>query len=293
MTDSRELTARLGGTWYQRYGTAPCPVCQPEHRGDQNALSLRNGDDDRLLLHCKKSGCGFRDILAAAGVAPGDYTPPDPANVVQRQAAAQAVAAKKERQALICWREAQPIRGTIAESYLRGRGINCSLPESLRFHPECWHGPSSRRLPAMVALVDGGERFAIHRTYLRSDGTGKAEVAPAKLMLSTTSGGAVHVAGGAGPLVVAEGIETALSLACGLLNGPAVIWAALATSGLRALHLPNIPARLTIATDGDTPGRAAGHDLAQRATALGWTVCTLPAPQGRDWNDVLMMRGTV
>jgi DNA primase len=90
---------------------------------------------------------------------------------------------------------------------------------------------------------------------------------------------------------VAEGIETALSLASGLLHRPATIWAALSTSGMRALRLPSNSGRLTIATDGDGAGRAAGHDLAERAHGLGWQVSLLPAPDGRDWNDILTMKG--
>ena len=51
--------------------------------------------------------------------------------------------------------------------------------------------------------------------------------------------------------------------------------------------------RLTVATDGDEAGRAAGHALAERAAALGWAVSLLPAPDGRDWNDILAMKGAV
>lgn len=291
MSDARDLTAALGGTWHRSYGTAPCPVCQPERRTDQCALTLADGSDGRLLAHCKKGGCSFADILSAAGIGGRDYAPPDPATLAQRETERRAEAEKREGQALAVWREAQPIGGTIAETYLRGRGITCDLPESLRFHPEAWHGATAQRLPAMVARVDGAERFAVHRTYLAPDGWGKAQVDPAKAMLGTCAGGAVRLSDGAGPIVAAEGIETALSLASGLLRGPATIWAALSTSGIRALHLPTVPHRLTIATDGDEPGQAAGHDLATRAAALGWQVSLLPAPQERDWNDILCMKG--
>jgi len=131
----------------------------------------------------------------------------------------------------------------------------------------------------------------VHRTYL-APGGGKAEVQPNKLMLGRVSGGAVRLTSAQGPLVVApRGIETALSLACGLLRKPATIWAALSTSGMRGLHLPKDPHRLTIAPDGDAPGREAAHALAERASALGWEVSLLPAPDGRDWNDILTMKG--
>ncbi len=292
MTDARTLSTALGGRWLGRYGTAPCPVCQTERRKGQNALTLSDGADGRLLLHCHKSACAFADIAAAAGLRTGSYSPPDPETAAKREREARAGAEKRARQAERCWTESLPITVTPAERYLRGRGITCTLPATLRFHPGCWHGPSAKRFPAMVALIEGADDFAIHRTFIRPDGTGKAGLDGGdKLMLGCTRGGAVRLTQAQGPLVVAEGIETALALASGLLGRPATIWAALSTSGMRALRLPPSPGRLTIATDGDAPGRAAGNDLAERAHALGWAVSLLSAPDGRDWCDILAMKG--
>lgn len=288
--DARTLTMTLKGRWHRHYGTAPCPVCQPEQRPGQTALTLADGDTG-LLAHCKKSACGFRDILGAAHVAPGTWTPPDPATRAQRDADRRAEEQRRARQAFQVWKEAQPIQGTPAETYLRGRGLTCELPAILRYKADCWHGATASRHPAMIALIDGGPDFAVHRTYLRSDGSGKADIDPPKAMLGAVSGGAVRLTDGTGPLVVAEGIETALSLASGLLPTPATIWAALSTSGLRGLILPVETGRLTIAPDGDAAGRSAAYALAERAHAAGWTVSTLPAPNGRDWNDILTMKG--
>ena len=53
MTEARDLTRALGGTWYGHFGTAPCPVCQPEARADQNALTISDGNRT-LLAHCKR-----------------------------------------------------------------------------------------------------------------------------------------------------------------------------------------------------------------------------------------------
>ncbi len=290
MTDARSLTLDLGGRWYRRYGAAPCPVCQPERRKGQNALTLKDGRNGRLLLHCKKSGCDFRAILAAAGISGADYMAPAPETLARGEAEHRAEIEKRARQARTLWNEAEPIPGTLAETYLRGRGITCDLPDRLRYQMACWH-PSAKRLPAMVAMVEGGEGFAVHRTYLAADGKGKAKVDPAKAMLGAVTGGAVRLTCGRGPLVVAEGIETALSLASSLLRGPATVWAALSTSGMIGLALPREPGRLTIASDGDAPGRDAAHELAERAHALGWQVSLLPAPDGRDWNDILQQQG--
>ena len=285
--DAQILTAALKGRWHGRYGTACCPA-----HGDRTpSLSLSNAPDGRLLLRCH-TGCTFLAILDAlrglwlaegTGRAPGF----DPAQLAQREAEERREAEKKARQARTIWQESRSIEGTPAALYLRGRGIACPLPDTLRYHPAAWH-PSAQRLPAMVALVEGAERFALHRTYLRPDGSGKAAIEPAKAMLGCVKGGAVRLTHDAGPLVVCEGIETGLSLASGLLRTPATIWAALSTSGMQKLDLPPFPSCLTVATDGDPAGREAGHALATRADALGWTVSLLPAPEGRDWNDIIM-----
>lgn len=287
MTDARTLTLSLGGRWHGRYGAAPCPVCQPERRRDQTALTLADGRAS-LLLHCKRLGCDFRDIATAAGITPGAFAPPDPEAVARREAERRAKLEWKAGQARRLWAEALPITGTAAEAYLRrARGITCDLPKTLRFHPACWHGATARRYPALVALVEGGEGFAVHRTYLRPDGVGKAPIEPDKAMLGATAGGAVRLAHGPGWLVAGEGIESTLSLLSGLLDGPATAWATLSTSGMRALDLPPQPGRLTVACDGDEPGRAAAFALAERAHALGWTAGTLDPGDGLDWNDIL------
>lgn len=293
MTEAQRITSALPkGKWHGRYGLACCPA-----HGDRNpSLSLSDGPSGRLLAHCK-AGCDFLSILDALrglGLIDGRGTVPqtDPAELARYEAEQRREAEKRERQAQSIWADAQSISGTIVETYLREvRGITSPLPDSLRFHRTCWHGATAQRLPAMIARIEGAERFAVHRTYLRPDGTAKADIAPAKAMLGNTAGGAVRLSAGAGPLVVAEGIETALSLASGLLRGPASIWAALSTSGMAGLRLPPAPHRLTIATDGDEAGRSAGNKLAERAAALGWAVSILPAPDGRDWNDILTMKG--
>jgi hypothetical protein len=242
-----------------------------------------------LLAHCKKAGCRFEDILAAAGLRSGDTRAPDAATLARREAEARAEARRKAEQARRLWAEAQPIEGTPAARYLReARGIRFErLPRTLRYHPAAWHGPTARRWPALVAAVQGAGLPAVHRTFLRPDGSGKADIEPAKAMLGGTAGGAVRLMDGPGALVVAEGIETALAAWCLRGDATARAWAALSTSGLRALRLPPQPGRLCIAADGDAPGTAAAQALAERAHGLGWQVTIAAPPAGRDWADVL------
>ena len=291
MTDAREVTINLGGKWHHKYGAAPCPVCQSGRHKAQNALTIADGRNGGLVLDCKKSACAFLDILAAAGVTSGSYKSPDPETLAKREAEQLKEAKKRAAQAKAIWSEALPIDGTLAETYLRGRGITCALPKSLRFHPQCWHGATAKRYPAMVAAVQGNRLAAVHRTYLQADGSGKADIEPAKMMLGATAGAAVRLTEAQVALVVSEGVETALSLSSGLLSAPAAVWAALSASGMRGLSLPPQAGQLTIASDGDAAGREAASALAARADALGWQVTLLPAPEGLDWNDVLMMNG--
>ena len=110
----------------------------------------------------------------------------------------------------------------------------------------------------------------------------------AKMMLGLCAGGAARLSGGSGPLVVAEGIETGLSLLSGLQDASPRVWAALSTSGMSGLILPRQPGELVLAPDGDAPGCEAANKLAGRAYAAGWRVRTMRCPDGRDWNDLLI-----
>ncbi len=233
--DAEAVTWALGGCWHGAYGTACCPA----HDDRTPSLSLKDGRDGRLLAYCH-AGCDWRDVrdaLRGLGHLPGRGEAPaplDPALRAAREREEREEAERRAAQALRCWRGTRPLAGTPAEAYPRGRGIAGPLPPTLRFHPTCWHGPTARRHPALVARVEGAERFAVHRTYLMRDGhkidrRDAARRDDAKMMLGATLGGAVRLAEGEaprrpqgpgsshgpGPLVVAEGIEAALSVAMG------------------------------------------------------------------------------
>ncbi len=286
--DAQTLTRQLGGTWHGGAGQAPCPVCQPERRRDQNALSLKDGENGALLLYCFKSGCSFEELALTLSL------PFKKAAInieAQRQVKAPDTRTKEKNlgTARAMWQRAQPIEGSKAEAYLRARGITCPMPKTLRFVPDLYHAPSGKWCCAMLGNVEptGG----VHRTFFTKQGQRLAS--NAKMMLGPCAGGAVRLSGSAGPLVVCEGIETGLALLSGLLSGPHEVWAALSASGFSPLHLPPEPRKLIIATDSDDSGAGemAGNALATRANALGWRVNLLPAPKGKDWADVLALKG--
>jgi Toprim domain len=286
MTNAEKLILKLGGEWRGDCGNAPCPKCQPERRPDQRALSLCEGGG-RVIVYCHKSGCDFRDICDLAENHLGGSF----GNEFSHRAARPEKPASKHgqiRKAQALLKQSVPIVGSLGEIYLRHeRCITCSLENTpLQFLSNAYHGPSKRSVCAMIAPVQpvGG----LHRTFLELDG--RRVEKDAKMMLGPCSGGAVRLSDDDGPLVVCEGIETGLSLMSGLLRGPASVWAALSTNGMKALRLPDNAGHLKIAADGDEPGRKASHTLAARAETLGWRVSILPAPEGRDWNDVLRGR---
>ena len=242
-----------------------------------------------MLLHCF-TGCNFDDIVAALrdrGIVEGTGRtfPPNPAEAARREAAERADREKRIAQARATLAETLPIKGTLAEAYLRRRAIAGPLPPSLRFHPRAWHA-SAKRLPAMVAAVVDlrGDVVACHRTYLAEPGI-KALIDPPRAMLGPVGGAAVRLSDGTGPLVIAEGIETALSLRDGLAHLDPRAWAALSAAGVAALELPRPAGELVIAPDPDPAGRKAAETLARRAWAAGWHVKVLEPPAAGDWND--------
>lgn len=183
------------------------------------------------------------------------------------------------------WDETIPSGGTLVETYLRSRGITLPVPPCLRFHPELRHGHGSSS-PAMVAARQALEpgAFAIHRTWLRRDGRGKASFEDAKRMLGSAKGAAIRLAPVAETLAVGEGIETSLSF-MQLAGLPA--WAAGSAPALAVLQLPPEVRAVVVAADGDMAGWNAARDAAKRWKAEGRKVQIAHPPHGRDFNDVL------
>ena len=103
-------------------------------------------------------------------------------------------------------------------------------------------------------------------------------------MLGPCRGGAVRLADPTDVLMIGEGIETCLA-AIMATGHPA--WAALSTSGLRALDLPKDVRDVIVLADGDKAGEAAAQDCALRWKRQGRRVRIARPPQGKDFNDML------
>ena len=142
-------------------------------------------------------------------------------------------------------------------------------------------------MPAMIAGVQSPDRkiVAIHRTYLRLDGRGKAGVSTQKMALGPIGAGGVRL-GPAGPVLgVAEGLETGLS-AAQLFGLP--IWCSLSASRLDRLYLPPEAQEVHVFADNGTAGHEAAERAAEAYQAQGRRVVVrFPPEQFGDWNDAL------
>lgn len=188
------------------------------------------------------------------------------------------------------WMAAQPIQGTVAETYLRWRGLHLPLPDSLRF-TSLRHGSTGRDYPCLVALVTGveGQPIGIQRTYLADNGEGKADVSPVKMSLGQVAGGAIRLAPPAAELVVAEGLEDALTLQQEI--GRAA-WAAAGASMLAAMRFPDLVQRVAIGGDNDDAGTEAAEKAAQAFASRGLEARTFyPLPGFKDFSDELQGKG--
>ena len=188
-----------------------------------------------------------------------------------------------------------PVAGTLADTYLRSRGLtHGGTMSALRFHPKCWHRDEGQTRsiprPALIAAVtDGaGALQGVHRTWLSSNGQDKAAVDTPRRAMGHLLGNAVRIAPADQTLVLGEGIETMLSVREAAPSLP--VWAALSSSHLGAVLLPAGLQRLYIAIDRDPAGQRAAERLTARATEVGIAVRVLE-PRLGDFNDDLRAHG--
>jgi hypothetical protein len=187
------------------------------------------------------------------------------------------------------------LAGSLAEVYLRARGITQAVPSStLRFHPKCWHRDEGRTKPVprpalIAAVTDGaGALQGVHRTWLAPDGQDKAAVDTPRRAMGHILGNAVRIAPADQILVLGEGIETMLSVREAAPSLP--VWAALSSSHLGAVLLPVGLQRLYIAIDRDPAGQRAAERLTARAIEAGIAAQVLE-PRLGDFNDDLRAHG--
>jgi len=255
-----------------------CPRCSHLRRKKADRCLAIRIDDDGAVWHCWN--CGWKAGTTA------HRTPQK--TVQQTVPATPPRTASTTDMALRLWQDALPIGASLAELYLRRRGVTCPLPEVLRFHPSCPRGQEERR-PAMVALYSDIRTCApcgIHRTFLAADAT-KTQDGTAKMMLGRARDAVIRLT----PddeitmgLAICEGIETGLSL----LSHGIGVWALGSAGGIEAFPVLSGIECLSVYADNDEAGLAAARACAGRWLRAGQEARILrPRQSGTDFNDVV------
>lgn len=279
-TPGRSLYVRLKGTDFGKGAAGKWTDAATGEHGDLLDLIAVN----RRLPTLREALDEARSFLAL----PRPETPHDPPALTGSPEAARRLFAMSK-----------PLRGTIAEAYLRARGIrdlrSCA---ALRFHPRCYYRGDDadardrvrEAWPALIAAVtDLSDMLTgVHRTWLDPSSALKAPVSTPRRAMGQLLGNAVRFGIANDVLSAGEGIETMLSLRCVVPNLP--VAAALSANHLGAFLLPPTLRRLYLARDNDTAGRRAVNTLASRARQVGVEVLTIDASYG-DFNDDLRMLG--
>ncbi len=278
---ARRICESRGGKWSGTRGMACCPA----HDDRTPSLGVSLGRQ-AILFHCF-AGCDQQSVLAAlasegvdaSSLFSGSATTdgPEPTRTHKPSAAA-----------LRIWRGAQPLRASPAKAYLESRGI-LGASSALRFHPRTPLGSKGRTrfLPAMIAAVSLDEGpIAIHRTFLSSEASIKADFDKPKRALGTLSTAAVRLfAPASGKLGLAEGVESAMS-AYALTGIP--VWATLGNERFGLVSVPESVTELHLFVDHDAGGElAASRGLTAYARDGRTIQVRKPSSRGTDWNDEL------
>jgi hypothetical protein len=247
------------------------------------------------LLDVIRESCGLAEFRDVAGEARRFLSlPRSEPESEQRYSRAPAPSGSTET-ARRLFAMSRPIAGTLAETYLRKRGIaNLRGATSLRFHPCCYYRPGddapTENWPAMIAAVTdlGGAITGAHRTWLDPSGEDKAPIESPRRAMGDLLGNAVRFGGAEDVMAAGEGIETVLSLRCVLPVMPMV--AALSAAHLSAILFPSRLRRLYIISDNDAAGERAAASLIARAQAAGIEAIVL-SPTLEDFNEDLRWLG--
>lgn len=252
-----------------------------------DAASLEHGD----LLDVIRESCGFIDFRDVAEEARRFLSLPRAEPRRSLKPVRTPVPAGSPEAARRLFAISRPLHSTLAESYLRARGISeLNDVTSLRFHPRCYYRPDdsapSETWPAMIAAVTdlSGTITGAHRTWLDPSGRDKAPVDSPRRAMGHLLGHGVRFGVANDVIAAGEGIETMLSLRSIMPSMPMV--AALSANHLAALLFPLSLRRLYIARDGDPAGDAAMTNLNNRAAAAGIEAFTLSPTLG-DFNEDL------
>jgi hypothetical protein len=286
MFDLRTAARQLGGIVCGNEILCPGPSHKPRDR----SLSVRISASAPLGFICH-SFCG--DDFRACQRYVAERLRIDPAGWRMRQRAppprppVKAVDrsddAEQRRKARWLWRQRRSIAGWPAEIYLRqARAYTGVIPATLAYLPPrgdqphaliAAFGVATEPESGKLAITDAGVR-AVQIIRLRSDGSGKADVEPQKLIIGRGALGSPVMLAPPNDLLglaICEGIEDALSIHVATGLGA---WASGGAGRMPALAdaVPSYVECVSIFGDDDDAGRRSATSLAARLRTRGFEV---------------------
>ena len=179
------------------------------------------------------------------------------------------------------WTKAEPIIGTVAETYLNKRGITY-IPNTFKF----WNN----RLVVPIHTVRNNELFqiGIQTTQLDDEGN-KAKVDVVKRIYGHSRGGSVHLTDYSelsDTIVFVEGAEDGLSL---VQNNEGIsCWAYLGSTNLKNIDLPPYISEIILARDNDIASETATTEFYNKYKN-NYSICFVNPSEGyKDFNEMLM-----
>jgi hypothetical protein len=249
------------------------------------------------LLHERLGSPTLKETLREArsflGQAPCPVAPREPRRVERPDAASSRRIARARK----LFAAGAPVLGTLAATYLQGRGIT-RLGPALRYHPQVFlrHGEVDpdppHRAPALLAKItdNRGQITGCARFYLDPSTGGLAAIESPKRILGQLHGHAIRFWSGTSrtDLIVGEGLENTLSVGTAL---PEFDLASCLTVPHLGLFIPPPGIqRIWIARDNDEAGRNASMRLRNQLESLGIACGDLVSSMD-DFNDDLRAFG--
>ena len=265
--------------------------------GSWSDYATRQYGDLIDLLHQRIGSVTLKETLREARSFLGEAPCPTAPRESRKAERPDAASSKRIVRARKLFAAGKPVLGTLAATYLQGRGIT-RLGPALRYHPRVFLGQGEdaadrpQRAPALLAKItdNRGQITGCARTYMDPSTGGLAVIENPKRILGQLHGHAIRFWSGSrrGDLIVGEGLENTLSVGTAL---PEVDLA----SCLTATHLGHfIPPpginRIWIARDNDEAGRNVSKRLRNQLESLGIAFGEL-VPMMGDFNDDLQAFG--
>ena len=280
-----ELARALGGRKSGKDWQARCPA----HDDHNPSLSICEGDDGRILVHCH-AGCeqsAVIDALRHRGLwANGERTYDTIVTPERYQAANEQ--RERERAAIVqrIWNEARDPLGTTAEKYLRSRKLDlpCELRVMvLRFHPAClWENSTAPCLIAAFREINGDRLTGIHRIRLdQPEHWPKAE----RKMLGSIFGSAVKLDRAGDRLAIGEGIETCMAAR---QLGLRPVWSLGSAGGIEKFPLIDDVEELTILGENDDGISRKAAETCRDNWQPHRVSILIPTGRQKDFNDYLL-----